>query len=72
MDIKIGGLYRHYKNKLYKVIGIAKDCNTFEDIVVYEAQYENPLGKLWVRPLKKFLEEVEIDGKKVKRFILVT
>jgi len=37
-------------------------------MVVYEALYENPEGKLWVRPLKMFIEEVEVNGKKVPRF----
>jgi hypothetical protein len=63
--IKIGK-YRHYKGKEYEVIGIAKHSETLEEMVVYRALYGE--GELWVRPLKMFLEEVEVDGKKVARF----
>lgn len=63
------GKYRHSKSgKIYKVIGIAKHSETFEDMVVYEALYEHSLGKLWVRPGKTFEEEVVVNGKKVPRF----
>jgi hypothetical protein len=62
------GLYRHYKNKNYRVIGVAKHSETLEDLVVYEALYENDLSKLWVRPLTMFLENVEVDDKLVPRF----
>ena len=41
---------------------------TLEDMVVYEALYDNPVGKIWVRPLKMFQEKVEKDGKLVDRF----
>ena len=62
------GKYRHYKNKFYKVLGVAKHSETLEDLVVYEALYENKTSQLWVRPLEMFIEEVEVDGKKVPRF----
>jgi hypothetical protein len=62
------GKYKHYKNKLYNVLGMAKHSETLEDLVVYEALYENKTSQLWVRPAKMFLEEVEVDGKKVSRF----
>lgn len=63
------GTYEHSKTgKRYKVIGVAKHSETLEDLVVYEALYENKTSKLWVRPLSMFEEEVEIDGKKVARF----
>lgn len=63
------GLYQHYKNsKQYRVIGVAKHSETLEDLVVYEALYENELSTLWVRPLSMFTEEVEWEGKKVPRF----
>ena len=65
------GIYRHFKGKLYKVIGVARHSETLEEFVVYQALYNSKeFGKnaLWIRPLKMFLEEVEINGKKVKRF----
>lgn len=59
------GIYRHYKGNFYKVIDIAKYSENLEDMVIYRALYDN---KLWVRPLKMFLEDIEVDGKTQKRF----
>lgn len=71
--IIVGGIYKHYKSKTntYKVIGIAKNSEDLSDMVIYEAQYENPLAKLWARSINDFLGEVTVDGKKVKRFEIV-
>ena len=62
------GTYQHYKGHMYKVLGIAKHSETLEELVVYEALYENPEGKLWVRPKEMFLETVKVNGKIVPRF----
>lgn len=65
------GRYRHYKGKDYEVLGIAHHSETLEELVVYKALYESEkFGKesLWVRPAKMFAEDVEYEGKKVKRF----
>jgi len=67
MTIKPGH-YRHYEGKEYQVIGIAKHSETLEEFVVYEALYDNPKSKLWIRPLRMFVEEVEVDGIKRPRF----
>ncbi len=66
-DLKLG-LYKHYKGKKYRVLGVAKHSETLEDMVIYEALYENEISKLWVRPLKMFCEEVEVGGRRVPRF----
>ncbi len=59
MKIKIGGTYKHYKKQnLYKVIALAKDSETLQDIVVYEALYPNPLSRVWTRPYHEWVEEV--------------
>lgn len=63
------GKYRHYKGKEYEVLGAAKHSETLEELVVYKALYGK--GQVWVRPAKMFLEEVEVDGKKIPRFIPV-
>jgi hypothetical protein len=63
------GIYRHYKGNLYAVEGIATHSETEEKMVVYRPQYGE--RELWVRPLKVFSEEVQIEGETVKRFILV-
>ena len=60
------GKYRHYKGKEYEVIGIAKHSETLEELVVYQALYGE--RGVWVRPVKMFFEEVEVDGKKMPRF----
>ncbi len=70
-QLVIGGLYKHYKNKQYRVLALAKHSETLEELVVYEALYENNVSKIWARPKKMFLEDVEIDGKKVPRFRLI-
>ena len=63
------GIYEHYKkHNLYKVHFVAKHSETLEDLVVYEALYENGKSKYWARPLKMFMEEVENEGKTVPRF----
>jgi len=67
-DLKIGGIYQHYKGKNYIVKDLARHSETLEWMVLYECLYENPEGKLWVRPLGMFLETVEIDGKSLPRF----
>lgn len=64
-EIKIGK-YEHFKGNKYEVIGVAKNSETMEELVVYRALYGN--HDLWVRPLKMFLEEVEVEGRKVPRF----
>ncbi|MFA6463575.1 MAG: DUF1653 domain-containing protein [Candidatus Paceibacterota bacterium] len=68
--VVVGGIYSHYKNpsNTYKVIDIAKNSTDLSDMVIYEAQYENTLAKLWVRPIEEFCGEVIVEGKKVKRF----
>ena len=64
----MGGLYEHYKGNKYRVLGLVKHSETLETHVYYECLYENPEGKLWVRPLKMFCEEVEVQGRLVPRF----
>lgn len=60
------GKYEHYKGNHYEVVGIAKHSETLEELVVYRALY-GEFG-LWVRPLKMFIENVEINGKTMPRF----
>ncbi len=73
MKIKLG-LYKHYKGKLYKVIGLARHSETLEELVVYQALYKTDFGinSLWVRPANMFLEEIVLkNGQKVKRFTYI-
>ncbi|WPU67054.1 DUF1653 domain-containing protein [Peredibacter starrii] len=67
-DLVLGGVYQHYKGKNYLVRDLARHSETMEWMVLYECLYENEEGRLWVRPLKMFLETIELDGKTVPRF----
>lgn len=60
------GVYRHFKGGEYEVIGIAKDSETEEEMVVYRALYGDK--ELWVRSRRMFEEIIERDGKKKRRF----
>ncbi len=57
MEVKIKGIYRHYKGDYYIVEDIALHSETLEKMVVYRALYGD--NKLWVRPYDMFVEEVE-------------
>ncbi|OGK18981.1 hypothetical protein A3D80_03675 [Candidatus Roizmanbacteria bacterium RIFCSPHIGHO2_02_FULL_40_13b] len=69
--LKIGGKYKHHKGNFYRVISIARSSEDLEELVVYEALYDNPRSKIWVRPKKMFEENVVKDGKNVPRFKFV-
>lgn len=72
MEVKIGDIYRHSKKGgTYKVLAIAKHSETLEDMVVYEALYENSLARVWARPVKMWEEHVEVNGEIVPRFVKV-
>ncbi len=64
------GIYKHYKNKNYKVICEATHSESEEKVVVYQCLYGD--NSIWVRPKEMFLELVEVDGKKIPRFTYVS
>ena len=66
MIIESGAIYRHYGGGEYEVVGIARDSESLEELVVYRALYGD--NELWARPLGMFSEEVDIDGNSVPRF----
>jgi hypothetical protein len=61
------GRYRHFKGRLYEVIGTARDSETEEELVVYRALYGD--GGLWVRTRAMWEERVERDGYDGPRFV---
>jgi hypothetical protein len=69
MDIKINGIYRHYKGNKYKVIAIGKHSETLEQLVVYQALYGN--NEIWCRPISMWNDDINIDGKIHKRFQII-
>lgn len=68
------GKYKHYKGKLYEVMGVARHSETLEEFVVYRALYDTKefgQNSLWIRSKEMFLEKVFVEGKKVPRFELI-
>lgn len=60
------GLYRHYKNLTYEVLGTVRHSETLEPMTLYRALYGE--RGLWVRPAAMFGEEVVIEGVRQPRF----
>lgn len=56
-EIKIKGIYRHFKGDFYIVEDIGTDAETLEPCVIYRSLYGE--GALWVRPLDDFMEKVD-------------
>ncbi len=70
-----GAIFEHYKGKKYKIIGIARHSETLKLCVIYEALYDSlefGSGSIWVRPLEMFVETVEIEGRQMPRFRLIS
>jgi len=68
------GKYRHYKGKLYEVLGVGRHSETLEEVVIYKALYYSAdfgENSIWVRPKKMFLETVKVDGEIIPRFEFV-
>jgi hypothetical protein len=60
------GRYRHYKGKIYIVLGVARHSETGEELVVYRQDYG--AHELWVRPKQMFLGTVHVNGEQRPRF----
>lgn len=56
-ELKVNGIYKHFKGNYYIVVDIAKDSESKEEYVVYRQLYGD--NSLWIRPLKMFLSEVD-------------
>ena len=56
-ELKLHGVYKHYKGDLYIVEDIIYHSETCEKMVAYRAWYGD--NKLWCRPYDIFLDEVK-------------
>lgn len=70
-QIKVGGIYQHYRGDKYKVLAVSRHSEDLSWYVVYEALYDNSVSKMWHRPLTMFLEETDVGGVCMPRFKLV-
>lgn len=56
-ELKINGVYRHFKGDYYLLCDVATHSETGEKYAVYRRLYGD--GSLWIRPLDMFLSEVD-------------
>ena len=68
-DVVLGGLYRHYKGGLYRVLHLAKHSETLETLVVYANEQDPTL--VWARPISMWNETVSTKDGDVLRFSLL-
>lgn len=57
MDIKINGIYKHFKGNYYLVENVAIHSETREKYVVYRALYGD--NGLYIRPYDMFTSKVD-------------
>ncbi len=55
-------LWQHFKGDTMRVIGLAKNSETLETMVVYEHAQE-----IWVRPISSFLSDEDVSERSDNR-----
>ena len=63
-EVKIKGIYRHFKGDYYLVEDIAYHSETLEKMIIYRGLYGD--NKLWSRPYDTFFDEVNKNGQKLR------
>lgn len=56
-ELKIKGIYRHFKGDLYLVEDVARHSENDEEYVIYRKLYDD--CSLWIRPKEMFLSPVD-------------
>ena len=57
-ELKVGGVYRHFKGNYYYIKDVAIHSETGEEYVVYQGLYDD--YKTYIRPKEMFLEKADI------------
>ncbi len=74
MPLIEGAIYEHVKTGTkYRLLAVAKETKELGEYVVYEALYDNPVSKYWIRTKEEFIgTAVRPDGTPHPRFRLVS
>ncbi len=65
------GVWRHYKGRTYLALGLARQDETDEVVVVYVRLYERDGLPMSTRKLSIWNQTVEYEGRRVPRFEFV-
>lgn len=58
INILPGQIYRHFKGDYYRILTLAHHTDTKESLVIYQLLYRKK-KKIWARPFKEFVSEVD-------------
>lgn len=64
--VNSGTIWRHWKGKAYRVLGMALDAETTEHLVLYR-DAENELASIWARPLSEWHHQVTASKKRFEQ-----